>query len=158
AKRERLLDMRFAAHAAAELTGNAGHVHNGANALDIDGLALTSPIQIDEVKKRRAFVDPAFCHGCSVGTEDGFLGVDPRPKPHALAAAKGDARKDEHVCDPGSSFEKPTDTFHRIKEILTRRGHRLLAFARGPSHNPYVYAPNGTVSKGYHRGEIQPGG
>ncbi len=88
--------MFFLPQPAAELTGHAGCLHDGADTGPIDRLALAGAIEIDEMQIGRALGHPAPRHGGGVVAEDGFLSVVALAKTHALAAAQVDGREDEH--------------------------------------------------------------
>src|SRR5262249_28662604 len=125
--------------AAAELARHAATgLHDGTDALAVDGPAFLGAVEIDQMQIRGAVRDPALRNGRGIGVEDGFLAVIALPQANALAAAQVDRWVDLHYCSSDVSYHATRRSFvfmldrarSKRREVLEHRQPHLLAFLR----------------------------
>src|SRR6185437_14483197 len=97
---ERFRDVFLTAQSAAQLTGNAGRLHNAPHTFTVDGMTLPRPVEIHQMQIGCSLLDPAAGHGGGIVAEDGLLSVIALAQSHTLAASQIDRRQDQHRRKP----------------------------------------------------------
>jgi hypothetical protein len=108
------------------LARNASGRDNPANAFAALRPASLGAVEIDQMEKGGALLDPPASHGGGIGAEDGFLAVIALPQPNALAATEVDGRKDQHGCPTYSHETRTANGPHSERAAVASTGKRAV--------------------------------
>ena len=85
------------AQATANLDGDLDRVHDPRDVAHVDRRALARPIEVDDVQRAGAAVDPPPCRVKRVGVIDGLAGEVAAGQAHGAAPADIDRRPEDHA-------------------------------------------------------------